>query len=222
MRIATSQVDNILLSFSKMAHKYAARNQRSEQDHMDLYQEGMLALCKALRRYAECGLDCKNLQAFAATVLVRAMHRHNYRTNQYTKRHTEVGSMRKAPEVVDPTPLPLSEEGALFEQVFTAAFFNEFEELYGTEARRVVQSVFNPPKELRLDVARSKYPRTRGESADAYAARVERLAPFVSVSKSDVRRFYNIPSYAFWTKYMRGFEAFTRHWCESHNIKAVA
>ncbi len=197
-------VDETLLRLSPLAHKVAASVQRSEQDHMDLYQEGMMALYTALLSYIGTGKDINNLTGFAGTVLRRRMLRFYYR-QRHTSKHVELKEALSVP--VEPEA-----EGYSGNSMLTDDFFDAFEQRYGAEARRCAEGCLRPSRELLLYAARQAVKPQPDEQHDEYMLRVERHTLNMKITKRAVRRFYNVKPHAFFMKHMPSLQEFTRSW----------
>lgn len=207
MRIHADQIESTLLQFDRMAHKLAARYQHGEQDHWDLYQEGMMYLHRELVRTAEKEIECENIGALARTVMSRAMVR--YYTNKCRGRphnHANIDDVMHVLPAVD------GGDDAVFDFVFTDAFFSEFEALHGREARLVAESIVDPAFELRLFVACKQHEQQEGEAPRRYAERMCRAALGVLVTNADIREFFGVSSHVFNQKYMKAFRTFTQQW----------
>lgn len=149
-----ADLDDLLLSFSPLAHKVAASIQRREEDHDDLYQEGMMGLLETLRRYSRRGKQIQNEKGFASTILRRSMLRYYIPQQQKNKNTVYVRFEESADRATwgrrhgrvfrydcDPANLIVNaeadhEESNIFQFVFNEMFFSEFEKLFGNNLRQ--------------------------------------------------------------------------------------
>lgn len=146
-----SQEDAIVLRFVPLAHKIAASIQRSEQDHADLFQEGILALMQAFRRNARLNKPIDNIVGFASTVMRRRMLRYYVPKMKQDSQSVPFSAfedhtpLRRGMEKRHGVRVPASmwvpaepeneDDSAYFDFVFNDVFFDEFEKVFGGKLR---------------------------------------------------------------------------------------
>ncbi len=185
--------ERVVSEFSPLAHSLANRIQRDEEDHLDLYHVGLIAVVKTFQKME--GEIIRDEGRLASTTMTRAMHR-------------SLKWRRKGPveEYYDPhIHIDWEEELGILEDVdeyfyivLKEGFLDEVGRLLGSTARRIAEELVDPSLEV-LTLAQNSA--DMRESARKSSGRKRRPSPVV-VKHTHIKQVLGIKS-GEWHKNLR-------------------
>lgn len=133
----TRSLDDICAEYEDLAHHVAHQVQRCRDDHDDLFQEGMLALCEFHRRQEgrPNRIDCE--PKFVKTMMRRRMQRYTYQRFPKT--------FNRFPESFRIEVVGIEDYA---KTVYVREYLNEIEHLFGSEARAVAEELIEPSEDV--------------------------------------------------------------------------
>ncbi len=198
--------DVAVLTYLPLAHKLAYQIQWSDDDHMDLVQEGLMALLTGFREHRARGVIPKDMLSWAGYVM------NGWMKWWYSKKDRSKVEL----QILDHAQAQVTGWDEFERDIYYRAYYEALEKTLGAEALDVARNLITPGHRV-LDLAHAEMKekirrKAAGEKVRGYAT--------LRIKHEHIRHALGFDEDT-WFRVLDQLRIFTRQWmCEPHSALA--